>query len=224
MAPHGVGCQLPDLHGEWLMIDPPISRGFRARRWLDGPAGRVPPGQHVTTDFPVLSAGPTPEADLQRWTFGLHDGASRLAQWSWAEFEALPQTTVKVDIHCVTTWSKLDTTWQGVTIDDLLGVAGLSEVPAPFAMIHCDGGYTTNLPAEDLVEGKAMVATRYEGEPLAAEHGGPARLLVPHLYFWKSAKWVQGLHFVEQDEPGFWEDLGYHMYGDPWREQRYAGD
>ena len=150
------------------MIDPPISRGFRARRWSDGPAGRVPPGQHVTTDFPVLSAGPTPEADLQRWTFGLHDRASRLAQWSWAEFEALPQTTVKVDIHCVTTWSKLDTTWQGVTIDDLLRAAGLSEAPAPFAMIHCEGGYTTNLPAEDLVEGKAMVATRYEGEPLAA--------------------------------------------------------
>ena len=206
------------------MSEPPISRGFRGRRRSDSQVGRVPPGQHVTTDFPVLSAGPTPDTDLENWSFGLFEGEALLAEWSWVKFDAFPQTKVKVDIHCVTTWSKLDTNWQGVTIDALLGVAGLSEPPAPFAMMHCDGGYTINLPVEDLIEGKAMIATRYEGQPLAPEHGGPARLLVPHLYFWKSAKWVRRLQFMDQDQPGFWEELGYHMYGDPWREQRYAGD
>ena len=184
----------------------------------------MPPGQHVTTDFPVLSAGPTPDTDLENWSFALFEGEALLAEWSWVKFDAFPQTKVKVDIHCVTTWSKLDTNWQGVTIDALLGVAGLSEPPAPFAMMHCDGGYTTNLPVEDLIEGRALIATRYDGQLLAPEHGGPARLLVPHLYFWKSAKWVRRLQFMDQDQPGFWEELGYHMYGDPWREQRYAGD
>ena len=206
------------------MSEPPISRCFRGRRRPENQLGRVPPGQHVVTDFPVLSAGPTPDTDLESWSFGLFDAEAHLAEWSWANFEALPQTKVKVDIHCVTTWSKLDTNWQGVTIDALLEAAGLSEPPAPFAMIRCDGGYTTNLPVEDLLDGKAMIATRYEGEPLAPEHGGPARLLVPHLYFWKSAKWVRRLQFIDHDQPGFWEELGYHMYGDPWREQRYAGD
>ena len=172
----------------------------------------------------MLSAGPTPDTDLENWSFGLFEGEALLAEWSWVEFDAFPQTKVKVDIHCVTTWSKLDTNWRGVMIDTLLEAAGLSEPPAPFAMIHCDGGYMTNLPVEDLVGGKGMIATRYEGQPLAPEHGGPARLLVPHLYFWKSAKWVRRLEFMDQDQPGFWEELGYHMYGDPWREQRYAGD
>jgi DMSO/TMAO reductase YedYZ molybdopterin-dependent catalytic subunit len=206
------------------MSKPPISRGFRGRKRPDSRSDRVPPGQHLTADFPVLSAGPTPEAELKTWDFSLYDGDTLLAEWSWAEFEALPQTEVKVDIHCVTTWSKLDTNWQGVTIDTLLEAAGLSDPPAPFTMVHCDGDYTTNVPVEDLVDGMAMVATRYEGEPLPAEHGGPARLLVPHLYFWKSAKWARRLQFIQNDEPGFWEELGYHIYGDPWREQRYAGD
>jgi DMSO/TMAO reductase YedYZ molybdopterin-dependent catalytic subunit len=173
------------------MSDPPISRGFRGRARAPGHADRVPPGQHLTADFPVLSAGPTPEPDLGTWSFALEDGDSVLGEWSWAEFEALPQTEVKVDIHCVTTWSKLDTNWRGVTIDTLLEAVGLSEPPGPFVLINCDGGYTTNLPAEDMIEGKAMVATHYEGQPLAPEHGGPARLLVPHLYFWKSAKWAR---------------------------------
>jgi DMSO/TMAO reductase YedYZ molybdopterin-dependent catalytic subunit len=203
---------------------PPISRGFRARHRPDSEGERVPPGQHVVGDFPVLSAGPTPLANLDTWTFALQEGGSLLGKWTWAEFEALPQTTVEVDIHCVTTWSKLDTEWQGVTIDALLEAAGLAEPPAPFAMIHCDGGSTTNLPVEDLIGGKAMIATRYDGEPLTPEHGGPARLLVPHLYFWKSAKWARRLQFIDDDEPGFWESLGYHMYGDPWKEQRYSGD
>lgn len=206
------------------MNEPPISRGFRGRRRPDAPANRIPPGQHLVQDFPVLSAGPTPDVDLKTWTFALEDGASPLAQWTWDEFNALPQTALKTDIHCVTTWSKLDTMWRGVTLDDLLEAAGLSEPPGDFVMAHCDGDYTTNVPAEDLIGGKAMIATHFGGEPLAPEHGGPARLLVPHLYFWKSAKWVRSLRFMLEDQPGFWEALGYHMYGDPWREQRYAGD
>ena len=206
------------------MSDPPISRGFRARKRPDGPANRVPPGQHLVTDFPVLSAGPTPHTNLDGWSFALEDGLSPLAEWTWAQFSALPQTTLKVDIHCVTTWSKLDTNWQGVSIDTLLEAAGLGEPPELFTMIHCDGGYTAYVPVADLLDGKAMIATHYEGRPLAPEHGGPARLLVPHLYFWKSAKWARSLQFIAQDEPGFWESLGYHIYGDPWREQRYAGD
>lgn len=205
------------------MNEPPISRGFRARPRPDR-NDRVPPGQHLESDFPVLSAGPTPDVDLPAWRFGIEHGASPLAEWSWAEFNALPQTEVSVDIHCVTTWSKLDTRWRGVAIDDLLAAAGLAGPPAPFVMAHCDGGYTTNMPAADLVGGRAMIATLYEGEPLAPEHGGPARLLVPHLYFWKSAKWIRRLQFIAEDRPGFWEELGYHMYGDPWREQRYDGD
>jgi len=205
------------------MTRPPISRGFRGRR-SETRTERIPPGQHLTSDFPVLSAGPTPYTDHESWSFSLYDGDTVLAEWSWVDFEALPQTSVKVDIHCVTTWSKLDTHWQGVTIDTLLDAAGLSEPPAHFTMIHSDGDYSTNVPVQDLIGGKAMVATRYEGEPLAPEHGGPARLLVPHLYFWKSAKWVRRLQFITRDKPGFWEELGYHIYGDPWREQRYAGD
>jgi DMSO/TMAO reductase YedYZ molybdopterin-dependent catalytic subunit len=206
------------------MNDPPISRGFRGRKRQDARADRVPPGQHLTDDFPVLSAGPTPEPKLQSWSFAVQEEGSLLGKWSWDEFNALPQTEVTVDIHCVTTWSKLDTHWRGVTIDALLEAAGLDEPPTGYAMMHCDGGYTTNVPVEDLIDGKAMVATHFDGRPLAAEHGGPARLLVPHLYFWKSAKWARRLRFIEADEPGFWESLGYHMYGDPWREQRYAGD
>jgi DMSO/TMAO reductase YedYZ molybdopterin-dependent catalytic subunit len=206
------------------MSDPPISRGFRRRGAADARSGRLPPGQHLVADFPVLSAGPTPRVDLAAWRFALAFGNKTLAQWSWSEFAALPQTDITVDIHCVTSWSKFDTAWRGVAIDALLAAAGLSEPPAPFAMIHCEGGYTTNVPVEDLVGGKAMIATRYRGEPIPAEHGGPARLLVPHLYFWKSAKWARRIEFIRQDAPGFWESLGYHMYGDPFKEQRYDGD
>ena len=208
------------------MSEPTLSRGFRGRRGGAGAAdaARVPPGQHVTADFPVLSAGPTPRTRLEDWSFALQHGGSLLAKWSWEEFQALPRTRVTVDIPCVTKWSKLDTEWEGVAVDALLAAAGLREPPAPFAMLHCDGGYTTNLPLADMLGGKAMVALRHGGAPLPPEHGGPARLLVPHLYFWKSAKWVRRLRFMERDAPGFWESLGYHLYGDPWREQRYEGD
>jgi DMSO/TMAO reductase YedYZ molybdopterin-dependent catalytic subunit len=206
------------------MVETPISRGFRSRKGQADQSDRTPPGQYLTSDFPVLSAGPTPNITIARWSFALQIGGSILGKWSWDEFQALPQTELRTDIHCVTKWSKLDTNWRGVTIDDLLEAAGLDEPPEAFSMAHCDGGYTTNVPVEDLLGGKAMIATHYEGLPLAPSHGGPARLLVPHLYFWKSAKWVRRLRFIEQDEPGFWESFGYHIYGDPWREQRYTGD
>jgi len=202
----------------------PISRGFRSPRQEQTPKNRVPPGQYVTTGFPVLSAGPTPRIEPEGWTLALQFDGSLLGKWSWAEFEALPQTTIKTDIHCVTKWSKLDTTWHGVTIDDLLKAVGLTEPAAPYIMAHCEGAYTTNIPVADLVGGKGMIATRYEGLPIPPEHGGPARLLVPHLYFWKSGKWVRRLRFMKNDERGFWESMGYHNYGDPWKEQRYDGD
>ncbi len=204
--------------------DPPISRGFKSRRGEGPQKERVPPGQYVTADFPVLSAGPTPQTRLEDWSLALQSGGSLLAKWNWGEFEALLQTEITTDIHCVTKWSKLDTRWRGVTIDDLMQAAGLAEPPAPYIMAYCDGGYTTNVPLADLTGGKAMIATHYEGLPLLPAHGGPARLLVPHLYFWKSAKWVRRLRFMEKNEPGFWESFGYHIYGDPWKEQRYDGD
>ena len=200
---------------------PIVSRGFRGRRREEGEGGRVPPGQYLVDDFPVLSAGPTPHTPLDEWDFAVVGSVAEPKRWTWDEFRGLPTETVTRDIHCVTKWSKLDTEWEGVSVDALLAAV---DHDAEFATAFCDGGYTTNLPLEDLTEGKAWVVFAYEGEPLEPEHGGPARLLVPHLYFWKSAKWARGLHLMDEDEPGFWESLGYHMYGDPWREQRYWGD
>jgi DMSO/TMAO reductase YedYZ molybdopterin-dependent catalytic subunit len=199
---------------------PAFSRGFRGRR-VDVDPARVPPGQYVTRDFPVLSAGPTPHTPLDEWSFTINGAADDAVSWPWEEFIALPRETVTADIHCVTKWSKLDTTWTGVSVDTLLeGV----DTDAGYVTAWCDGGYTTNLPLEDLTDGRAWIAYEYGGEPLEPEHGGPARLLVPHLYFWKSAKWVRGLELRDHDEPGFWETYGYHNYGDPWKEQRYQGD
>jgi DMSO/TMAO reductase YedYZ molybdopterin-dependent catalytic subunit len=199
----------------------PISRGFRGRRSEGAEAARIPPGQYVTPDFPVLSAGPTPQQPLESWSFEIRGEIDQPRSWSWEEFTALPSERVTVDIHCVTKWSKLDTSWTGVSLDTLLdGV----DTGAGYVLAFSDGGYTTNLPLEDLRNGQAWVAYRYEDEPLDPEHGGPARLLVPHLYFWKSAKWVRGIELRDTDEPGFWEMYGYHNYGDPWKEQRYAGD
>ena len=198
-----------------------VSRDFFGRRQRDAEPDRLPPGQYLTEDFPVLSAGPTPHTPLEEWAFTIVAGDERLATWTWEEFRALPSETVTRDIHCVTRWSKFDTTWEGVAVDTLLEAAAAD---APFVIAFCDGGYTTNLPVEDHTDGRAWVAFAYDGEPLDPEHGGPARLLVPHLYFWKSAKWVRGLALRDEDEPGFWETYGYHIYGDPWREQRYSGD
>ncbi len=199
-----------------------VSRGFFGRRHSQ-PTRPIPPGQYLEHGFPVLSAGPTPRTPLSEWTFNIEHGGETLACWSWDEMRALPQSEISVDIHCVTKWTKLDTAWKGISIDSLLEVAGV-DPPEDFVLAFCDGGYTTNLPIEDLLDGKGMVALEFDGEPLEPEHGGPARLLVPHLYFWKSAKWVRGLKFMESDEPGFWEGYGYHNYGDPWQQQRYQGD
>jgi DMSO/TMAO reductase YedYZ molybdopterin-dependent catalytic subunit len=184
-------------------------------------ADRIPPGQYRTEKFPVLHYGSVPKTDLATWDFKVYGLVDSPFTLTWDQFKALPRKIVGTDIHCVTRWTKLDTTWQGVSLDTLLADV---ETAADFALVHSYGGYTTNLPLEDLLDGKAWVAFEYEGDELAPEHGGPARLLVPHLYFWKSAKWVSGLDLVLQDEPGFWEQLGYHDYGDPWREQRYQGD
>ena len=203
------------------MVEAFISRGFHGRRRDQALEGRLPPGQYATRDFPVLSAGPTPRADLDRWDLQVTGAVDSPRRWTWKEFVALPRETFTVDIHCVTKWSKFDTAWEGVSLDTLLGDI---DSDAAYLIAHCDGGYTTNLPIADVRDGKAWVAFRFDGEPLAAEHGGPARLLVPHLYFWKSAKWVRQLELVRHDHPGFWESLGYHNYGDPWREQRYQGD
>ena len=198
-----------------------VSRGFRGRRRIPDESGRVPPGQYVTDDFPVLSAGPTPHTPLEEWDFAIVGEVAEPKRWTWEEFRALPSETITKDIHCVTKWSKLDTTWEGVSVDVVLEEVG-SE--GAYVTAFCDGGYTTNLPLEDVTDGKAWIAFAYDGVPLEPEHGGPARLLVPHLYFWKSAKWVRGLVLRDDDEPGFWETYGYHDYGDPWLEQRFAGD
>jgi DMSO/TMAO reductase YedYZ molybdopterin-dependent catalytic subunit len=196
-----------------------ITRGFHGRRRPDIDPARVPPGQYLTQDFPVLSAGPTPHGSLDSWSFTIRGQVDQPHTWTWDEVQALPRETVTPDIHCVTMWSRLDTVWTG--LDTLLGGV---ETSAEYVTAFSDGGYTTNLPLEDLTGGRAWIAFSYDDEPLHPEHGGPARLLVPHLYFWKSAKWVRGLELQLEDEPGFWEGYGYHNYGDPWREQRYAGD
>jgi DMSO/TMAO reductase YedYZ molybdopterin-dependent catalytic subunit len=175
----------------------------------------------VTHDFPVLSAGPTPHTALDSWSFTVLGAVGEPRSWSWEQLRALPSETFTVDIHCVTKWSKLDTVWTGVSVDTLLDGVITS---AGYVTAFSDGGYTTNLPLADLRGGRAWIAYGYGGNELAPEHGGPARLLVPHLYFWKSAKWVRGLELREQDVPGFWEGYGYHDYGDPWLEQRYQGD
>jgi DMSO/TMAO reductase YedYZ molybdopterin-dependent catalytic subunit len=175
----------------------------------------------VVDDFPVLSAGPTPHAELEQWSFQIGGAVAAPVSWTWEQFQALAAETFTVDIHCVTKWSKLGTSWTGVPLDTLLADV---ETEADYLTAWCDGGYTTNLALEDVTDGKGWVVYAFDGQPLEPEHGGPARLLVPHLYFWKSAKWVRGLTLTSDDEPGFWEAAGYHNHGDPWKEQRYWGD
>lgn len=205
------------------MTDRIVTRGFVGRRRLPERAQRVPPGQYVTTDFPVLSAGPTPRTPLGEWSFRIEGLVEQPVAWTWEEFLRLPGREFVVDISCVTKWTKLDTRWQGVSVDTLLGQVRL-DPRAAFVVAFCDGGYTTNVPIGDLTGERAFVAYEYDGQPLAPEHGGPARLVVPQLYFWKSAKWVRGLRILERDQPGFWESFGYHNRGDPWLEERYSGD
>jgi DMSO/TMAO reductase YedYZ molybdopterin-dependent catalytic subunit len=205
------------------MTNPFVSRGFTGKRRGVDAGQRVPPGQYVTDGFPVLSAGPTPRTPLSEWTFTIEGSVREPVHWSWDEFLKLPSRSYVVDIHCVTKWSKLDTEWEGVDVDTLLGHVQVNS-GAAFVTAFCDGGYTTNLPLADMRAGKGFIAYRYDGSSLAPEHGGPARLVVPHLYFWKSAKWVRGLRLTESDRPGFWESLGYNNHGDPWKEERYRGD
>src|SRR5436305_8880946 len=203
------------------MADKPfIARGFHSRR---GPAtpNRLPPGPYETRDCPVLSAGPTPHTPLAKWDFAIQDLSGQSRRWTWDELLALPHESPTVDIHCVTKWSKFDTKWEGISVDTLLKSARERDVAeGNFVVAFCDGGYTTNLPIGDVTGGKAWVAFGYDGAPLPPEHGGPARLLVPHLYFWKSAKWVRGLQLLERDEQGFWVQLGYKDRGAHWHAQR----
>ena len=196
-----------------------ISRGFSGRRSSAGE--KLPPGQYLTTDFPVLSAGPTPRVSLDRWEFTIDEKSEIVKRWGWESFRELPTENITVDLHCVTRWSKLGTHWEGVSLDNLFADV---KTNAKYAMVRSYGDYTTNVPLDDLLHKKSWIAFRFGGQDLTPEHGGPARLLVPHLYLWKSAKWVRGITLLQEDQPGFWESLGYHMYGDPWREQRYSGD
>jgi len=204
-----------------------VTRGFVGRRREDSRGGdvrdRVPPGQYLTTDFPVLTAGPTPQIPLDRWSFEITGLVREPLRWSWDEFQALPARDWTVDISCVTKWTKLDMRWRGPSVDALLEQVDIDPAAA-FVIGHSYGGYTTNLPLADVLNAQAFVAYEYDGKALTPDHGGPARLVVPGRYFWKSAKWIRGLRLQATDEPGFWESLGYHNRGDQWREERYSGD
>ncbi|PZF60026.1 sulfite oxidase-like oxidoreductase [Curtobacterium sp. MCBD17_013] len=193
-----------------------FTRGFGGRRRDVDP--RLPPGQTTVADWPVLSASGTLIIEPEEWQFSVRTETGAVHEWSWDEVRALGIEDIRTDIHCVTHWSKLDMGWRGVPLD-----AVFADVETSFdhLMVHSYGGYTTNLPLAEVLDGKAWIAFEAEGEPLSPEHGGPARLLVPHLYFWKSAKWVRGITMQANDEPGFWENAGYHLHGDPWKEERY---
>jgi DMSO/TMAO reductase YedYZ molybdopterin-dependent catalytic subunit len=184
-------------------------------------ADRVPPGQTVTTKWPVLTYGATPRFDPETWTFRCGGLVDREVVWTWKEFCELPTTEVTCDIHCVTRWSRLDNRFEGVHIREIM-----TRVPvkpeARYVLIHADPDYTTNLPIEALVDDDVLLALKHDGRPLDPDHGGPCRLVVPKLYFWKSAKWVRGFEFLDVNPPGFWEQNGYHMYADPWKDERYA--
>ena len=184
---------------------------------------RVPPGQRVVKEWPVLHAGEVPHVDLSRWELRVFGRVENPLRLNWEAFQKLPRVQVKSDIHCVTRWSRLDNLWEGVPFRAIVERA--RPMPdARYVMVHAEQGFTTNVPLEDLLRDDVLLATHHDGQPLTPEHGWPVRLVVPHLYFWKSAKWVTGLEFMREDRPGFWEQLGYHMYGDPWKEQRYWGD
>lgn len=200
-----------------------LTRGFRSR--ARGPRDpRLPPGQYdVGGDWPVLSAEATPRLSVETWTFSIEGLVEQPTTWTWDEIHTLAPSSFEGDIHCVTTWSKLGVTFAGVSVDTLLEIAR-PQPSATHLLAFSHTGYTTNLPVSDVANGKAWVVWEFAGAPLAVEHGGPARLLVPHLYFWKSAKWVAGLRLLDHDEQGFWERNGYHDRGDPWLEQRYQGD
>jgi DMSO/TMAO reductase YedYZ molybdopterin-dependent catalytic subunit len=200
-----------------------FTRGFRGRGHAERDS-RLPPGQYdAGHDWPVLNAEVTPRLETSTWSFAVEGLVQQPSTWTWDGIRALPLSTYSGDIHCVTAWSKLGMTFGGVSVDTLLETAAPLPV-ATHVVAFSHTGYTTNLPLADVTNGRAWVAWEVDGQPLPREHGGPARLLVPHLYFWKSAKWVAGLRLLDHDEPGFWEANGYHNRGDPWLEQRYQGD
>jgi DMSO/TMAO reductase YedYZ molybdopterin-dependent catalytic subunit len=202
----------------------PVTRGFFGRRRLPPElADRLPPGQYYEPGFPVLTAGPTPRIDERDYALTVEGLVAAPRTWTLPELRALPPSVFDGDIHCVTKWSKLDTSFGGVSVDTLLEAAR-PQPGATHALASSYGGYTTNLQLDDLTGGRGWVVWEWEGQPLPREHGGPVRLLVPHLYFWKSAKWLDGLRLLDHDEPGFWEINGYHNHGDPWKEERYWGD
>ena len=183
--------------------------------------GRLPPGQSLTQKFPVLTYGPNPRFDPQTWNFRAFGEVEKETAWTWDEFLKLPTVEITTDIHCVTRWSKFDTVWEGVRFRDLAEMVGMKDT-ARHIIAHCDYGYTTNVPVEDMMRDNVLLAYKYDGDWLEPDHGGPLRTLVPHLYFWKSAKFVRALEFSENDKPGFWENAGYHNYGDPFKEERYG--
>jgi DMSO/TMAO reductase YedYZ molybdopterin-dependent catalytic subunit len=185
-------------------------------------AGRLPPGQSLTLKWPVLHAGSVPRFDPARWDFRVYGLVDEPLRLSWQDFNQLPQSEVTADFHCVTRWSRFDNRWQGVLARDVLSRAKPQAV-ARFALIHAEQGFTANLPLEDLLRPDSIFALRHDGEPLTGDHGYPLRLIVPHLYAWKSVKWVRGIELLDRDAAGFWERNGYHMYGDPFKEQRYSG-
>lgn len=200
-----------------MVFDMLTGRNKDREKWGD----RLPPGQKVVENWPVLSYGGTPRVETKDWKLRLFGLVEKEAEFDWKQFQALPQTDVHCDIHCVTSWSRMDNDWRGVRFTDLMGQ--VTTKPKATAIIaHCYGGYTTNLLLTDITRDDVLVATRHDGNEIPAEHGGPARLMVPHLYFWKSAKWVNGIEFIEKDRPGFWEQYGYHLRGDPWKEERYS--
>ena len=201
------------------MLMPLINKGFIRKREK---SDRLPPGQYQTDDYPVLSLGPTPYLNKDLWELKIY-GLAKESNWNWNSLSKLPTEDLIKDIHCVTKWTKFDMKWRGIPFDEILKLAD-PEKEVTHVIFHSADGYTTNIPIEDLKAAKAWVATAYEGIDIPSEHGGPVRMVIPHLYFWKSAKWLTGIEFVQGDKPGFWEVRGYHNYGDPWKEQRYSFD
>ena len=196
--------------------------GNKPSRLPDG-RDRLPPGQRLTDGWPVLTYGSTPRIDLATWEFRIFGLVEEELRLSWDEFNALPQIDTTTDIHCVTTWSRYDNRWQGVRFRDVMDLVKVLP-EASEVMFHSYGGYTTNVPLEELMGDDVMFAHSHDGQPLERDHGGPLRGMIPHLYFWKSAKWVRGIEFLPDVRPGFWEMYGYHIHGDPWKEERYVGD
>ena len=198
-----------------------LERLMGGRKLDEATKARVPPGQYVTEKFPVLHYGSVPRVDLARWDFRVWGDVDSPFALTWDQFKALPRKTVETDIHCVTRWSKLGTTWEGVAIQEILGLAQVRP-SARFVVAHAEQGYTANLPLDVLDDDDVLLADTFDGHPLEKDHGWPLRLVVPKRYFWKSAKWIRGLELLDHDVPGFWERYGYHNVGDPWREERFS--